>query len=129
MQPANHLILHLTLEPETGSPTPNCAGADLAAYVRSLLDTLGTSAWAIGATPTELTLVVSLPHTMSTAHLVYCIKRSTERWLAINAPTNPPFRWRAAYSALTIDLRTLADAIRSVQARANAPHAHATVAA
>lgn len=129
MQPAHHLILHLTLEPDSTSTLPHCTGADLAAYVRALLETLSTPAWAIGATPTELTLVVSLPSTMSTAHLVYCIKRSTERWMASHAPSQPPFRWRPTYSALTIDLRTLAQAIRSVQTRATASQPRVTEAA
>ncbi len=115
----NHILLHLTLEPAPGSRLrPADIGPELAAYVRALLDNLDASPIVIGASSDELTLVAPLPRTMSTAHLVFCIKRGTERWLTQRSATERNFSWAPGYRALSVDHTSLTSLIRALQLRA-----------
>lgn len=128
MRQPDHLLLHLIIEAEQPGMLPDCSAAELAAYVRALLETLGSNALAVGATHSELTIVTSLPRTMSTAHLVHCIKRGTERWLNAQPSRATPIRWRPGYRAMTVDLRTLADTVREIHARTARAQPAATAA-
>lgn len=128
MRQPDHLLLHLILEAEQPGTLPDCSAAELAAYVRALLETLGSNALAVGATRCELTIVTSLPRTMSTAHLVHCIKRGTERWLNAQPSVANPFRWQSGYSAMTVDLRTLAETVREIHSRTGKAQQAATAA-
>ena len=115
----NNILLHLTLEPARGSSLPaSDIGPELAAYVRALLDNLGASPVAIGATSNELTIVAPLPLTMSTSHLVFCIKRGTERWLNQQCDAQHAFLWAPGFRALSIDRSSLIALIRGLQQRA-----------
>jgi hypothetical protein len=115
----NHILLHLTLEPASGSRLrPADIGPELAAYVRALLDNLDASPIVIGASSDELTLVAPLPRNMSTAHLVFCIKRGTERWLTQRSATQRNFLWAPGYRALSVDRTSLTTLIRELQLRA-----------
>lgn len=115
MHQADHILIHLTLEPAANHALPAAElGADLAAYVRALLDNLDASPVVIGASSHELTLVAPLPPTMSTSHLVHCIKQGTEPWLNRTADRTE-FRWAPGYRALSVDLRSLAVTIRRIR--------------
>lgn len=115
----NHILLHLTLEPAPGSRLrPADIGPELAAYVRALLDNLDASPIVIGASSNELTLVAPLPRTMSTAHLVFCIKRGTERWLTQRSDAQRNFAWTPGYRALSVDRTSLTTLVRELQLRA-----------
>ena len=115
MQRADHVLIHLTLEPAQGQTLPpSPLGVELAAYVRALLENLDAPPIVVGASETELTLVAPLPATMSTSHLVFCIKQSSERWLQ-QTTDSPDFRWAPGYRALSVDLRTLAVTIRRIR--------------
>jgi hypothetical protein len=115
----NHILLHLTLEPAPGSRLrPADIGPELAAYVRALLDNLDASPIVIGASSNELTLVAPIPRTMSTAHLVFCIKRGTERWLTQRSATQRNFTWAPGYRALSVDRTSLTTLMRELQLRA-----------
>lgn len=115
MTRGDHVLIHLTLTPEDDQhlPVPSF-GDELAEYVRALLETLDAPPVVVGASPNELTLVAPLPHTMSTSHLVFCIKTGTERWLRqITQPRQ--FRWAPGYRAVSVDLRSLAITIRRIR--------------
>ena len=115
----NNILLHLTLQPAPGSSLPaHDIGPELAAYVRALLDNLDASPIVIGATSTELTIVAPLPLCMSTAHLVFCIKRGTERWLTQQCTSQRVFLWAPGFRALSVDRACLAALIRGLQDRA-----------
>ena len=115
----NNILLHLTLEPAPGSSLPaSDIGPELAAYVRALLDNLDASPVAIGATSNELTIVAPLPLSMSTSHLVFCIKRGTERWLNQQCDAQHAFLWAPGFRALSIDRSSLTALIRGLQQRA-----------
>ncbi len=119
MQAHNNILLHLTLQPAPDSNLPaHDIGPELAAYVRALLDNLEASPIAIGATSTELTIVAPLPICMSTAHLVFCIKRGTERWLTQQCTAQRAFLWAPGFRALSVDRASLAALIRGLQDRA-----------
>ena len=114
----NNILLHLTLEPAPGSSLPaSDIGPELAAYVRALLDNLDASPVAIGATSNELTIVAPLPLSMSTSHLVFCIKRGTERWLTHQCDAKRAFFWAPGFRALSIDRTSLNALIRGLQQR------------
>lgn len=115
----NNILLHLTLEPAPGCSLPaSDIGPELAAYVRALLDNLDASPVAIGATNNELTIVAPLPLSMSTSHLVFCIKRGTERWLKEQSEAQHAFLWAPGFRALSIDRSSLTALIRGLQQRA-----------
>lgn len=119
MSAHNNILLHLTLQPAPRSNLPaHDIGPELAAYVRALLDNLDASPFAIGATSTELTIVAPLPLCMSTAHLVFCIKRGTERWLTKQCTSQRAFLWAPGFRALSVDRASLAALIRELQHRA-----------
>lgn len=114
----NNILLHLTLDPAPGSSLPaSDIGPDLAAYVRALLDNLDASPVAIGATSHELTIVAPLPLSMSTSHLVFCIKRGTERWLTQQCDAQCAFFWAPGFRAISIDRTSLTALIRGLQQR------------
>lgn len=115
----NHILLHLTLEPVAGSSLPaSDIGPELAAYVRALLDNIDASPVAIGASSNELTIVAPLPLAMSTAHLVFCIKRGTERWLGQQCAPTCTFLWAPGFTAHSVDRTSLTTLIRGLQRRA-----------
>jgi len=115
----NHILLHLTLEPVAGSSLPaSDIGPELAAYVRALLDNLDASPVAIGASSNELNIIAPLPLAMSTAHLVFCIKRGTERWLSEQCAPTRTFYWAPGFSAHSVDRTSLTALIRGLQRRA-----------
>lgn len=125
----NHILLHLSLEPVAGSSLPaGDIGPELAAYVRALLDNLDASPVAIGASSNELNIVAPLPLAMSTAHLVFCIKRGTERWLSEQCAHTRTFFWAPGFTAHSVDRTSLTELIRGLQRRATYCEPASTIA-